>query len=119
MLTFHDKLLISILLSLSFSFLILIKHYSKGNMVYVTVDGNEIVKADINIDKKFSVKGVLGITEVEIKNGRLRVVDSPCDNKTCVKTGWIDKPYQSIICIPNHVVIEIIDNNEEIDAITR
>ncbi len=119
MLTFHDKLLVSILLSLSLSFFILIRYQSKGNVVNISVNGNELVRADINIDKKFSVKGVLGITEVEIKNRKVRVIDSPCGNKICVKTGWIDKPYQSIICIPNRVVVEIINNNKEIDAITK
>ncbi len=119
MLTFYDKLLISILFLISFSFLIFIRFNSKGNMVYITVDGNEVMKSDINVDRKLSVKGVIGITEIEIKNGRVRVNDSPCNNKTCIKTGWIDKSYQSIICIPNHVVVEIVDNDKKIDAITR
>lgn len=95
------------------------RYQSKGNIVNIVVNGNELVRADINIDKKFSVKGVLGVTEIEIKSGKVRVIDSPCGNKTCVKTGWIDKPYQSIICIPNRVVVEIISDNKEIDAITR
>ncbi len=86
MLTLYDKLLISILLSISLSFLIFIRFNSKGNTVYITVDGNEVMKSDINVDRKLSVKGVIGITEIEIKNGRVRVNDSPCNNKTCIKT---------------------------------
>lgn len=119
MLTFYDKLLISILLSISLLFFIFIKCHSKGNMVYITIDGNEVITADIDVNRRLSIKGAIGITEIEIKDGRVRVIDSPCSNKTCVKTGWIDKPYQTIICIPNHVVIEIANKSKNIDAITR
>ncbi len=119
MLTFYDKFFIAILLSISFFFLVFLKCHSKGNTVNITVDGNEVIETDTNADKTFSVKGVLGITEVEIKDGQVRVIDSPCDNKTCVKAGWISRSYQTILCIPNHVVIEIIDNSKEIDAVTR
>jgi hypothetical protein len=89
--------------------------------VVVQVDGEEVIRASLNEDEHFSVDGPLGSTEIEIKDNRVRVVDSPCRRKICVDTDWIDKPYQTIICVPNRVVIRLISNKGEdkLDGITE
>ena len=88
--------------------------------VVVQVDGEEVIRASLADDRRFSVDGPLGRTEIEIKRKRVRVVDSPCSRKICVHTRWIDKPYQTIICIPNRVVIRLLssDDNGKLDGIT-
>lgn len=43
----------------------------------------------------------------EINNRRIRVLDSDCPRQVCVLNGWISKPSQRIICIPNRIIIEI------------
>ncbi|MGE5587679.1 MAG: NusG domain II-containing protein [Clostridia bacterium] len=45
---------------------------------------------------------------VEIaEDGRARVLASDCPDKVCVKTGWIDRPGELIVCLPNRVVVKI------------
>lgn len=47
---------------------------------------------------------------VEVKNGRARVLEMDiriCPQKICSKTGWIDKRYQNIICLPNKTLVTI------------
>jgi len=40
-----------------------------------------------------------------------------CPNAICSDTGWIDKGYQSIVCLPNNIVVTIEGNKDEgIDA---
>ena len=53
------------------------------------------------------VPGPLGETVVEIADGAVRVVSSPCPEKICIKTGRISKPGQWIACLPNRVFISI------------
>ena len=51
--------------------------------------------------------GPLGQTVVEIRDGRARIVDSPCPDKLCVRAAPISKPGQWIACLPNKVFVRI------------
>jgi len=53
------------------------------------------------------IPGFLGNTTVELKDGRARVVSSPCANKTCVSCGAIKSKGQWIACLPNGIFIRI------------
>lgn len=55
---------------------------------------------------------------VQIKGLKVRVKESDCPDKICVKTGWIDKPGQSIICLPHRIYLEI-KGGEDLDASIR
>ena len=57
---------------------------------------------------------------LEIKNNRIGVLETDCPDQTCQKTGYISRPGQSIICLPNRVVVQIAgqsDTDSGIDAI--
>jgi hypothetical protein len=84
-------------------------------------DGEKVIRVSLAENQRFSVDGPLGRTEIEIRDGRVRVVNSPCSKKICVQTGWIDRPYQTIICVPNRVVVRLLasDDSNEIDGITE
>lgn len=61
---------------------------------------------------------------IEIKDGRVRVLEMDkeiCPNKVCSLTGWIEKRYQAIVCLPNKITVSIenLDKNQkDIDAIS-
>jgi hypothetical protein len=66
------------------------------------------------------VPGPLGETVVEIADGAVRVISSPCPEKICIKTGRISKPGQWIACLPNRVFISIRGKrSEQPDAISQ
>ncbi len=48
-----------------------------------------------------------GKMTIEIKSGRVRVLESDCPQHTCMLTGWKKYAGQSILCLPNHIVIEL------------
>ncbi|NLC33099.1 MAG: NusG domain II-containing protein [Clostridiales bacterium] len=57
--------------------------------------------------------------EAEVKDGIVRMVFSTCDNQLCVKQGALSIQnrdlralYHQIICLPNEVVLEVLDENE-------
>ncbi len=121
-LTRSDILLIVGLLAVAILGLGVVRYMSGGiDTVLVEVDGREAIRASLSEDQSFSVDGPLGSTEIEVKDNRVRVVDSPCRKKICVNTDWIDKPYQTIVCAPNRVVIRLLRNNGEdgLDGITE
>ncbi len=57
---------------------------------------------------------------IEIRGGRIRMLDSDCPRKVCKHTGWISGRGQTIVCVPNKVLIEIRGNgtNSGCDAVS-
>jgi hypothetical protein len=53
------------------------------------------------------VPGPLGDTVVELRDGRARVVSSPCGNQFCVSAGAIGAHGQWIACLPNQVLVSV------------
>ena len=121
MLTRYDKFLVAGLFAVALLCLGVVRYRSgETDAVIVQVDGREVIKLPLAEDQRFPVEGPLGETEIEIRDKRVRVVDSPCDKRICVDTSWIDKSYQTIICAPNRVVIRLSgsDDNDRPDGIT-
>jgi hypothetical protein len=61
------------------------------------------------------VPGPLGETVVELKDGRARVLSSPCTNQTCVAAGAVHSRGQWIACLPNRVLVSV-SGEAEIDG---
>ena len=58
----------------------------------------------------YRVQGEKGEALIEVKGGKVRVADSSCPNKTCVKCGFVDSG--KIICLPNKVFVSV-ENDEQ------
>ena len=88
-----------------------------GETVIVEVNGKTVYKLALSEDRIVDVKGPIGITKVEVKDGRVRVLYSPCPEKIGMKQGWIRRGV--IICVPNRVVVSIKGGKVRgVDAIT-
>jgi hypothetical protein len=61
----------------------------------------------LDAEETVEAPGPLGITVVEIKDMRVRVLSSPCANQTCVASGHIDSGGQWVACLPNRVFVVI------------
>ncbi len=74
----------------------------KGSRVLVNAAG---VKYEYSASQNgiYIVDGELGQTTFEIKDGRVRITDSPCPNKTCISQGW----HNPLVCLPNKVMITV------------
>ena len=117
--TIGDKFLIAALLILNgWLFSSWGVGFSKGDWVVVTVNQKETIRLPLDQDQKTHVKGPIGLTEIEVKNGRARIVRSPCKNKVCIKSGYIRYADRLAACIPNRVVIRIVGKSHRgVDAV--
>ena len=92
--------------------------FNEGDWVVVEVDQNEVARLSLATDQTTQVKGLLGLTEVEVKKGQARIVRSPCQNKVCIKSGYIRYADRLAACIPNRVVVRIIgEAHRGVDAV--
>ncbi len=59
------------------------------------------------------VEGPLGVTIIHIEEGAVRVIESPCPQKLCIRRGDISGPGHWNACLPNQVFLEIQAKGEE------
>lgn len=78
-----------------------------GTRAEVLVAGGAPVPLDLAGNGVREVRGPLGVTRLEVRHGRVRVLSSPCPRQVCRHGGWIDAPGQALVCIPNGVVVRV------------
>ena len=44
---------------------------------------------------------------VEIDRDKVKMYYADCPDLDCVRQGWISRPGQMIVCLPNRIVIKI------------
>ncbi|MBC7229352.1 MAG: NusG domain II-containing protein [Actinobacteria bacterium] len=86
----------------------------------VSVNGREVMVLSLQEDRvELAVEGYRGRSYLQVAGGRVRMLDSACPDKLCVHAGWISRPGESIVCLPNRVVIEIKTGEEGPDVVNR
>ncbi len=83
-----------------------------GEQVVVQVDGEEIYRwswDELEQGQRIPIEGPLSDSVLEVNRDpdRVRMLSSPCPDQICVHQEWIEQPGQSIVCLPNRVVIRI------------
>ncbi len=127
--TFYDKILISIIIIASLVMLIFplfILGSKENEKLYLLVQQNNDIVKEIPLADSyeepiiFKVEGPIGIHTIEVTNGRVRVKEAPINDplKICEKTGWIDREGPIIICVPNKLSIWIESDNSDIDGMS-
>lgn len=117
--TLADGILLSLCVFLSFySFAYVRAGSPKGSEVRIEVDGKLRYTLPLDIDKTIELDGTIGKAKVEIKGGKVRMKEAPCDNKICIHQGWIESG--AIICLPNRVIVTVSrpGKNKEPDAVS-
>lgn len=67
--------------------------------------GHIYEEASLRVNRRVDVPGPLGITQVEIREGRVRVRADPSPRQLCVRQGWL-APGETALCLPNRVSVE-------------
>lgn len=49
---------------------------------------------------------------LELKDNRIRVSETDCADQSCLRMGFIERAGQTIVCLPNRVVVQITGNGE-------
>ncbi len=116
-----DIILIIILISFSITGFVLQKRTTREGKFYtVEVARKTLYRFSLHSDTLITIKGKTGDIKIRVQSRRVSVLESSCPLKICVKTGWIKRPGEAIICVPNNTVIRIEgEKKEEVDAITQ
>lgn len=118
----NDIILVGSVIILSLIVLLILKvTETEGSKVVITIDGNVYDTLDLNKDTTFTVKGEAGAWNTfEIREGYVKMLDASCPDKLCVMHKKIHFNHETIVCLPNKVVLEVTSKEEnEVDMIAN
>jgi hypothetical protein len=73
----------------------------------VEASGKAAATLDLALDGASEFVGPLGVTRLEVRGGRVRVLSSPCPRQSCRHGGWIGAAGEMLVCLPNEVVVRL------------
>lgn len=83
----------------------------------VQVDGEIYGSYPLDIEQTVDINGTNRLT---IVNGTVKIEWASCPDQVCVHHREISRNGESIICLPNQVVVSIVDGEEpELDAVVN
>ncbi|MBO7196188.1 MAG: NusG domain II-containing protein [Clostridia bacterium] len=84
-----------------------------GSRVVVSVDGKKVAEYSLNVDGTYYLND--GTNVLVIEDGYAYMKEANCPGfQDCVEKGKISYVGQSITCLPNKVIVEIVGEGEEI-----
>ncbi|ADL11977.1 NusG domain II-containing protein [Acetohalobium arabaticum] len=129
-LTTYDKILIiSILLftivGIGWSVFNLAEDNQSAKYVVIEHKNQVLNKFRLTSDfqKRITIDLDHGTAEIMVENGEVRMMEMPreiCPLGICSDTGWVSNVGETIVCIPNQIVIavEAQDSEDKIDGIS-
>lgn len=81
-------------------------------------EGDFVYPLDSNVT--LEIAGPIGVSIIEIADGAVRFLDSPCRDRICVAAGWLSDAGQWAACLPNRVFVSVSGDTgaAEVDAST-
>lgn len=120
-----DVILVAVILILALAAFAVISWYSakttKEAEAVVYLDGEEQGRYPLNRDASVEIPSADGnYNLLEIKDGKANMIEASCPDKICVNHRPVQNQGESVVCLPNKVVVEIENGEEpEVDSSTR
>lgn len=117
-----DIILIAAALAVSAVLFLSVRFFS-SNGDYVTVKVNNFTAAKLPLDTNtvYEIETDNGITNIlEISDGAAKMISADCPDKICVNHRSISKNNETIVCLPNKVLITVVSEQEnEVDGVAK
>lgn len=109
-----DKIIIVSLLLLSFVPHLLfgvsrLKNYDRSYAV-VSVGGKVEKKIPLTGQVKrneYVIETAYGTNFLVVENEQIAMIEANCPDKVCMEPGYIKKPGESLVCLPNRLYVEV------------
>ena len=89
-----------------------------GSKVLVTVNGVTYGTYDLATDQEVKIESDGHLNKIVIEDGTVRMVEANCHNHVCIQEGKISRANETIICLPNRVMVRITGEEADIDAVS-
>lgn len=86
---------------------------SPGDWVVVEVDGEVFGRYPLDENTSIRIEtGTDGYNVLKIADGYASVTEASCPDKLCVHQHKISRSDETIVCLPNRVVVSVVSNGE-------
>ena len=117
----QDIILITVILAIVGAIVLAFKITEKKNIsnALVYYEDKLVLTIDLTLEEQeYVVDGYNGLVTITAGNGKVKVEDEDSPLHLCSKQGYISKSYESIVCLPNKIVIKLEDDSS-LDAIVK
>lgn len=101
-----DLIVICIVAAVAALCFFLTRANSPADVCHVTYDGKIVKTVQLSGNTSFKIDEA-PLMEFEIKDGMVAAIVSDCPDKICVRTGYIGRAGQKIVCLPNKVTVTV------------
>ena len=121
----NDWILILLILVIGFAGVALIGYSQKKDTIngeaLVTIDGKEYGRFPLDEDRVEHIQvSESSYNILEIRDGHADITDASCPDSVCVDLWKVSKKNQSIVCLPNKLVVTIVNGAEsDVDMVTN
>lgn len=98
---------------------IMVTGQDEGAIVVAAVDGETYGSYSLEEDRKVTIERDSHVNTFEIKDGQVKMIRATCHNHDCIREGTISRTGETIVCLPNKVVLEVKGGEEDFDVVAR
>lgn len=92
----------------------------EGSTISITIDGAEYGTYSLLEEQTITIEQNGALNIIEIKGGEAFMKEASCPDQLCVDQNEISFDKESIICLPNKVVVTVTSDIEsDLDGIVR
>lgn len=109
-----DFIIIGLIIAVMLFCFTFFSNRQNGILAEIYLNGKLIKSLSLDTDANFDLNSdnpeypLMGFS---VENGSIFVSSADCHDKICMNTGKINGGYQTIVCLPNRIVVKINDNN--------
>lgn len=115
----NDWILVAVILVLAGIGFIIYTSFGRqsAGLVKVIVDGE--LFGIYSLEKEHEIK-INDTNRLIIKDGQADMIEADCPDQICVEHKSISKNKETIVCLPNKVIVEIVGGEDaELDAVVN
>ena len=86
-----------------------------GTLIVITRHGKEYATYPLAEDATIEIKDAQGKTTntLVISGGKADMTEADCPDKLCVRQKAVSKENETIVCLPNRIVVTVTNSKEE------
>ena len=103
-----DIILAAVILSFSiFALCTFFFARAEGAYAVVMIDGRQSARYSLSQDTEVEIKSENGVNILRIEDGKASVISASCHDGVCVRHKAVSRDGETIICLPNKLIIRI------------
>ncbi len=90
----------------------------QSGLVGIYRDGQLVETVDLTKDRTIALDGAAGGAVAAVRNGEIYMESAECPDQVCVEHGPLRPGGTPIVCLPNHLSIQWMEQDAAVDAVS-